>query len=418
MKSLQLCMFALVVAALTALTAVAQDAPTFRIEKIEVRGARFASESVIARETLLVSGHVYSEPQLRAAMARVNRLPFVLDSSFAIEKGSDRGAYVLVITIVETKPLFVEAQSLFSRTNESRTENQESVRSGGRWFFGSSTLVHASTDFRDNYETGVTQYNLFGRPGYVTLNVRWTTNQGGWTLLLNGEEETYTYEVDPTPEIRFGFPVSGNHSIQGQWAYGTSSSSFESSQGTQSWSQRAHSGELAWVWDTTDDPVLPTDGSFWRTGPAFFVSDVTARSTGGQSGITIGDTRQTAFTTKFHHYEPVNDSVSLIYGASAAVNRYDTDPPEGTEYPIDIDSPTIWGITPEVGITTTLWPDRLTRRFGDLRWETRVGYALTRGSRNFYSDDSIGATTAIVQRNVWGTLRLGFTYTNYDAGDL
>lgn len=105
--------FSILLIAFSAVPAIAQEAPSldFLIERIEVRGARFGSPAVVEKESLLTAGTRYSETNLKEAMRRINRLPFVLDSSFALEKGSERGAYVLVVTIVETKPLFVEAYS-------------------------------------------------------------------------------------------------------------------------------------------------------------------------------------------------------------------------------------------------------------------------------------------------------------------
>src|SRR5947207_6781228 len=84
----------------------ANDAPRFFIERIDVRNLRFASTAIIRAELRLPAGHEYTEDELRRASDRINRLPFVLDSEFSLEKGSARGAYVLVIKVTETKPLF------------------------------------------------------------------------------------------------------------------------------------------------------------------------------------------------------------------------------------------------------------------------------------------------------------------------
>ena len=58
---------------LVAAGAFAQEA-TFHIERIEVRGTRFTSASVIEKETLLREGETYTEAQIKAAIDRVNRL--------------------------------------------------------------------------------------------------------------------------------------------------------------------------------------------------------------------------------------------------------------------------------------------------------------------------------------------------------
>ena len=387
----------------------AQTPPSFLIESIDVRGARFASESVVARESLLIPGRTYTEPQLRDAMSRINRLPFVLDSTFAVEKGTERGAYVLVVTIVETKPLFVEAQSMFGKSSGDRdVSNQEFVRSGARWFLGSSTLVHASTDFDDHYEAGLTQYNLFGRPGYVTLNVRWTSDGGSRTVTNPlGERERFTSDIDPSPEILVGFPVFGNHSIQGRWSYGSSGLKIESEEAVlEELTQSGQNMALAWVWDTTDDPILPTRGSLWRTEGSLQLNSTDVKAT---TGPAIDDETQIGvISTTLHHYHPVSDWMSVMVGGGVGASRSDL----RAATPFPIDSVTTWSIFPEAGLTVSLWPERLTRRFGDLRWETRASYNKAGG--DFTDIDYAVGSTQIVQRSVWGTLRLGFSYFYYD----
>lgn len=385
----------------------AQESPSFLVERIDVRGARFASESVVVRESLLVPGRVYTEPQLRDALSRINRLPFVLDSTFAVEKGSERGAYVLVVTIVETKPLFVEAQSLFQTSPGNDVMNDETIRSGARWFFGSSTLVHASTDFDGNYEAGVTQYNLFGRPGYVTLNVRWRPDASSSGPTPDGEGH-YESEVDPSPELLVGFPVAGNHSVQGRFTYGASRFHRETDVVLDDWTQTNQTLALAWVWDTTDDPILPTRGSLWRTEGGLERSNANVKA---QSQFTLApDTDTQRISTTLLHYHPVNDRLSVMIGGGVGVSRSEF---SDAVPPVIIPEPslTTWSVYPQVGTTVSLWPDRLTRKFGDLRWESRAVYTKLTTSSDFGSFDYLIASTALVQRNVWGTLRLSFYYS-------
>src|SRR6185369_15172650 len=84
-------MFAVIAAA-----ALAQEtAPArFLIERIEVRNARRVAPRVVIAESLLREGNEYSKNDLREAAARLSRLPFLLSSDFALEKGSERGRHV------------------------------------------------------------------------------------------------------------------------------------------------------------------------------------------------------------------------------------------------------------------------------------------------------------------------------------
>jgi hypothetical protein len=90
-----------------AAAALASPQPaSFLIEKIVVSGVRHGSEGIVASETLLRAGGTYTEPQLRDALQRVERLPFVVMADFSLRRGSERGRFELLVKVVETKPLF------------------------------------------------------------------------------------------------------------------------------------------------------------------------------------------------------------------------------------------------------------------------------------------------------------------------
>src|SRR5215207_2079531 len=74
-----------------------QEPARFLIETVTVEGPKEAPANIVRAETLLREGGTYTEDQLRQAVYRVHRLPFVLDASFSLRKGSQRGAYELVI---------------------------------------------------------------------------------------------------------------------------------------------------------------------------------------------------------------------------------------------------------------------------------------------------------------------------------
>src|SRR5207253_1347510 len=84
----------------------ADDVPRFLIERIDVRNLRHASPEIVIAESRLKEGVAYDERELAAASDRINRLPFILEAAFSLEKGSVRDSYVLAITVSETKPFF------------------------------------------------------------------------------------------------------------------------------------------------------------------------------------------------------------------------------------------------------------------------------------------------------------------------
>ena len=81
----------------------------FLIEKITVEGPKEAAANIVRAETLLRAGETYSEDQLRQAVYRVRRIPFVLDATFSLRKGSQRGAYELLIEVTPARWFFYDA---------------------------------------------------------------------------------------------------------------------------------------------------------------------------------------------------------------------------------------------------------------------------------------------------------------------
>ena len=122
----------------------------FVIERIEVRNAHRVSPRVIVDETTLREGKEYSEEDVRAGVARVNRLPFLLSADFALEKGTQDGRRVLVINVTEMRRLsfLVDARGLLGDTIH-RTLDYDFDRPGesndaaaARWFAGDRGMLH------------------------------------------------------------------------------------------------------------------------------------------------------------------------------------------------------------------------------------------------------------------------------------
>jgi len=188
----RLVLTAILTAAL-AVSALAQDsAPArFFIERIEVRNNQRVSPKLIISESLLREGSEYSEADLSAASSRLARLPFLLSADFALEKGSDRGRHVLVISVTETKPFFFLVDARPTMWDDSRrtvdydvdfgTESKDAAL-GFRWFVGGRGIVHVGVSARRDrqafttdysaFAVGYTQYDLLGTRAFATLNIR------------------------------------------------------------------------------------------------------------------------------------------------------------------------------------------------------------------------------------------------------
>jgi outer membrane protein assembly factor BamA len=382
----------------------------FFIEEIEIRGTRFAPASVIERETLIKKDVSYTETAFEDATHRINRLPFVLDSTYALENGSEEGKYLLVINVTETKPLFVDAQSYFTRFGDLGTHGEEAVQSGVRYFLGGSSLVHASTDFDENYEVGLTQYNLFGHAGFASLRIRWTENDfdSSYRDPVTGGNFRFTTESEPAYEVAVAVPIFGNHSIDGYVDHQTSESTRIAPAFSDVSRQKASSGRLEWKYDSTDDPAIPSDGSMWGTGTyvSRFSQDV---ETVGEPDYPFGDygfeSRQ--LFTYIAHYFPITRHQSLMAGASYGLSWNDFGTaPNGQDLSDEMNGGML-----QAGVTSALWPHSISSKFGDLRFEARGAYAFGPDANGFHT-----AEASVLQRNVWGAIRLSFYYNDSDYG--
>jgi len=371
---------------------------SFVIERIEVRGVRFVPPRVIARETMLKPGSSCEKKDVDDALARVNRLPFVLEAEGSLESGKDEGAYVFVVSVVETMPVSLGAWSETRDFDSSDRYTLDGARAGGRWFFDSGTLVHVATDSNHEHEAGVTQYGLFGRPGYVSLVARW--DDLNRTAQLSGQGRI-KFESDPWLQLRVEVPLFGNHSIRGSWLRHTSGIRTELEESVEDLRQESNDAELGWFFDTTDD-VLPTRGTIWRTGVTINRLDNDL----GPGPIESQRTSVNSVGTAYVRYQPLSDRFSVMFGGSTGLTKWSMRSPHPAP------SSTTYGVRGEGGFIAALWPEHFTRRFGDLRWENHASYGIWRGDG--IESHNREATTSIVQRGIWSTLRLSFAYFSSD----
>jgi hypothetical protein len=155
----------------------------FLIERIDVRHLEHASADVIRAESRLREGERYDESELRDANNRIKRLPFVLDATFKLERGSVRDAYVLVIAVSESKPFFYLFDATFFRKSNQTlaVDTENAALLGARWFTGRHDVFHlAAVAHRDDrpfesayssLQGGYTRYGLLGDRAFATLTI-------------------------------------------------------------------------------------------------------------------------------------------------------------------------------------------------------------------------------------------------------
>ncbi|MDJ0835406.1 MAG: hypothetical protein QNK37_02755 [Acidobacteriota bacterium] len=71
----------------------------FKLDKIEIEGAEPPLLRMVERALNLEAGRTYPESSLKRALGRIDRLPPVHDVHFQLEKGFERGGYLLRITL-------------------------------------------------------------------------------------------------------------------------------------------------------------------------------------------------------------------------------------------------------------------------------------------------------------------------------
>lgn len=315
-------LFGLVLLALIkALDARAQtgvpEIPLFTIERIEVEGVKVASPQTVIAESLLELGKSYTENEFKRAIYRINRLPFVIKAEFSLRKGSERGRYILVITVIEVKRFFFgvdvwgkvagprinyEDYSDFGVSSD-LTDHRENkaIRyqgiAGMRVFLSPYTeatlattgLSYASTSdvtkIGVDAEAGLTFYNVFQKGGIL----------GGYLCRSEQEFRVFPLALDPTFSnwsfedmlrltLRAVLPVGGDNSLRLQVVDERANEGYSQAitrerhdffgldfichgkpegcdiASERRGDQRFRQFELGWFFDSTDDPLFPRSG--------------------------------------------------------------------------------------------------------------------------------------------------------------
>ena len=391
----------LILLLLAAIPLNAQDTQFF-IERIEVRNHKRVSPDVIVAESRLREGHAYSEVELHDASTRLGRLPFLLSVDFALEKGSERGRHVLVLTVQETKPFFFLIDAVpyldpqdgpLTADEDSRGATGENLALGFRWFVGRRGALHVGLSGIDHnrefaheygaFAVGYTQYDLFGTRAFATLNLRYPMDATGDAAL--------------SPQLVAGVPLAANQTV----------TLLYDELHTGGFDQRLVTAR--WSYNTTNEPFFPTRGSLVYGGPVAGWIDGTPRRNSQRIpthsnfiGLEAGAARYFELSEK--------DSVWADLRTEWARNDYrDAEIPDGRNQSSRYGSV-------GVGSSHSLW-SREERANGDSRFEitgrySRRSRSLEERSVVFTGIDrevtQIG--TAWVRRSSWGTLRLGVGY--------
>lgn len=409
----------LLVLLILAFPLAAADEPSFFIERIEVRNQHRVSTDVVLAESRLSAGRVYTEPELRDAARRLSRLPFFLSVDFSLEKGSERGKYVLVLTVNETKPFFYSLDMVpYLSRGEGDTDPDYQDRpgsSGGndlglgfRWFVGRRGAVHVGfaftredRAFTQEYaagSVGYTQYDLFGTRAFVTFNLK-RPLVGTDTGLIS-------------PQVVVGVPLSSNQTMTLE----LDDSRFEaekSDEGVLGTSYEVQQNQRAltarWTYNTSNDPFFPTEGTVLKLTPYYTLADGIDNLYNGDLNLDSAAFHAHSYgliagTTRYHELSERNSIWGDVRAEWARIERKSDFRERSYEH-------TATTASVGVGYAFSLWT-REERASGDSRfeWTARFTNRANREERVFYNDhddDVIQVGWAWIRRSSFGTLRLG-----------
>ena len=411
-------------AVLLTTAAIAQDAvpPRFFIERIEVRDAKRVSKDVVIAESRLREGQEYSEADLRDASARLSRLPFLLSAEFALEKGSERGRYVLVVTINETKPFFFALDLRHFLTRDNNVEPAYNDRIGApenfatlgfRWFVGRRGALHTAlvtSDYNRNFArdyasvvVGYTQYDLLGTRAFATLNLKHVIAEGGGSNI--------------SPQLVVGVPLSANQTLTVELddtRFGPDTREVLGEVFDTERTQRVVGA--TWSYNTTNRPFLATRGTLLSVRPRFSWSDATTYTfvQGSNPGAPFpsfsvhADTIHSEareVTVNAARYWELSERSSVSGGLDASLTHFRLD---SDVLGLTVDRELRGGVTG--GYSYSFW-DAERSKHGDSRLEVNARLGNRSYSyADFYRAEQRQVSASWVRRSSWGTLRLGAGY--------
>ncbi|MEO8382774.1 MAG: hypothetical protein ABI779_24160 [Acidobacteriota bacterium] len=401
--------------------ASAEEGPRFPIESITFAGASAKSAAILLAESRLREGETYAEADLRDAVARMDRLPFVLDADFRLEKGSVRGQYVLVVSVTETLPLFVSFNSLQHWVDTVRVAdiqasapdeapvieyahgiehgNEDLGTVGGRWFFGARGVAHAAVDYSScggcpsrfpRVSAGYTRYDVLGSGATVSVVAQFRSASFDLPATFTGDTEA-SLSDRLAYQLTAAVPLFGNEAVRATLYRQTDPFSYMVKEGLTSVVrvERLHydTASLSWLHDTTNDPSFPTRGTSWRVS-------VEARDRIQlRNGSPLRE-RDRDLSAAAAHYWELTPAQSLFAGAELQT----------------LSDREFREVRAGAGYAASLWDRDHVLRYGDLRFELRA----ERVTSDYGSATAYGTARAgLALRGRWGVVGMALQYVGW-----
>lgn len=404
-------LFLLLLAAASTAAAQAQDPVRFLIERIAVEGVeRETARRIVLSESLLQEGRTYSEQELREAIYRVKRLPFVVDAGMALRKGSERGAYELVIAVEMARPLaFSLDVSGFGRDDDSpfrdeRFDWSASGTLGARKFVGARGLLFGSVQGYEGIsgqvvQLGYTHYGLFRSGGYATV------------ALSSGVGDEYSSD-DLQTSLQLGIPITGSHALRTTFAWSRHEDELRLTDPRVEIRFDAWQAQLEWIYDTTDDPIIPSEGLKLTSLVSHVEVSTGIRSDRPVDFISPSESTSLRLHAGGRKYWALTSRQSIAVGGGYEHGETDLDQSFfGGSRSNAVSAEVLYAVSP--------WGFETSGRLGDLRLETGLGINTFKSSSSFgdREETALSLGTALLFRNAWGLVRIGVFYIDELGGE-
>jgi len=432
----------------------------FFLEKITVEGVTTFSSEIVVAESLLETGRVYSESELRDAVHRIKRLPLVLDVEFSLKKGSERDRYELVIRVRETRRWFwgldvnlagwSEPVSVSGIETTSFTES-DLFLIGRRFAAGRHGVAYVALGGADGtIQAGYTHHDLFGRGGFGSASLAWADctsddrgpadpsdvgEEGCQTELVGlGLDPTYSNWSATTDTVRLrltlGYPLGGNQSLRLKGSYRATEFGLRRLALDTDPERLALVSDrydvalnLSWVSNSVDDPVFPTKGALVEVGldAQSLEANVFQYDISGEPLAVAAASRSrqlAALGTASRHW-PVGERGAFSLGGEALIGRSRIrDLPGYDLEPLDADV-TVWSASATAGYALFLKRLHTDERWRELRWESSAQLFAGGISPSLGQDQAPGyggrVMTGLTYRNTWGVLRFTLSWIGLEA---
>ncbi|MCB1053014.1 MAG: hypothetical protein KDC71_20600 [Acidobacteria bacterium] len=406
------------------------QAPVFYIEEIRVLNEDVDPKLIRSAAQLEVEKS-YSEGELRRALGRIRNLPIVHDCDFALKKGSERGKFILEVSVQPFKPItvgiFTPSIADALRLRSSFDLVDPGVQMGFRWLQGAELLGYGSVGIGRSYfddeedaarfvNVGLSHYNLFDKHIFANLNVSYMPG-----LLFDGEQLAALGQAS--------IPLRSNLWLQPVASWTRSEDYLFSFASTdigdnvdfiEEWGLGA-----SLEFNSVDDPWLPRKGTRAGLHWSMTQADFSFESVRDYLGESRWKERGLQLSVDFAAYKPLIMESTVWIGGGIGTYAYRNDLPYGisTDTHLGSNSETDFRSNAHflAGFSTPAWPfHQVSRRTFRLKGE--VAYEVQRLSGAEF-DGRLGdfnrvmATIGLSYRPVWGVIELGLFYESIQGDD-